>query len=76
MQNKDHAAFKESVTVEETAKYPSIAHHVERLTAEAKAANKPQRFVLSSGVHDEGSGETVLAVKADGGHKVEFVPGE
>jgi hypothetical protein len=68
---KDKIGVSEQVSFKE-ALDPSVAHHIERLHGEAITSKKAQRFVLSSGMHDEGVGQKVLTVKPDGSHTVEF----
>jgi hypothetical protein len=68
---------KEKVAITESVAFAQanlgIAHHVERLHADAKKGRQAQKFVLESGMTDEGTGERILTVQPDGSHTVEFV---
>lgn len=69
--HNEKPGVKESATFE-IAPNPSVDAHLPALQAEAKKTGKEQRKILSSGMHDEGVGSTVLIVSANGKHKVVF----
>lgn len=72
--HNEKPAIKESATFETGSieNDPSLDAHLPTLQAEAKKTGKEQRKVLSSGMHDEGSGSRVLIVDKTGKHKVVF----